>query len=60
MCINPGIRLQKNSQDDQQRIATPLAAKAWGSNGLVIGRPITQAADPVATYHQILQQWRQN
>lgn len=60
LCINPGIRLQKDSQDDQQRIATPQAAKAWGSNGLVIGRPITQAADPVATYHHILQQWRQN
>ncbi|MCO6543772.1 MAG: orotidine-5'-phosphate decarboxylase [Lactobacillus sp.] len=60
LCINPGIRLADHSDDDQQRIATPQAAKAWGSNGLVIGRPITRANNPVTTYQQILTQWRTN
>ncbi|QMU08862.1 orotidine-5'-phosphate decarboxylase [Levilactobacillus suantsaii] len=56
-CINPGIRLATNATDDQQRVVTPQRAAELGSNGLVVGRPITQAADPLAAYHQILQEW---
>lgn len=44
--VTPGIRPAAASVDDQQRIMTPEAAMAAGSTHLVIGRPITQAANP--------------
>lgn len=44
--VTPGIRPASSSTDDQQRIMTPEAAMAAGSTHLVIGRPITQAANP--------------
>ena len=47
--VTPGIRLAGAQPDDQTRIITPDAAVANGADYLVIGRPITQAADPVAT-----------
>jgi orotidine-5'-phosphate decarboxylase len=46
--VTPGIRLPGSSADDQSRIITPEAAIANGADYLVIGRPITQAADPLA------------
>jgi orotidine-5'-phosphate decarboxylase len=46
--VTPGIRPEDSVRDDQQRIATPRAAIAGGADYLVIGRPITRAADPVA------------
>jgi len=46
--VTPGIRPAGSSRDDQARIITPEAAVANGADYLVIGRPITQAADPVA------------
>lgn len=46
--VTPGIRPAGSPQDDQARIITPQAAIANGADYLVIGRPITQAADPVA------------
>lgn len=51
--VTPGIRPAQSAQDDQKRIMTPRAAIAAGANYLVIGRPITQAADPVAMLRQI-------
>jgi orotidine-5'-phosphate decarboxylase len=45
--VTPGIRPQGAAVDDQSRIMTPLAALQAGSSYLVIGRPITQAADPL-------------
>lgn len=57
LCINPGIRLQTMTADDQERVVTPQQAAQLGSDGLVVGRPITRAADPVAVYQQILQEW---
>jgi len=45
--VTPGIRPAGSSKDDQTRIITPEAAIANGADYLVIGRPITQAADPV-------------
>jgi len=57
LCINPGIRLATDAADDQKRVVTPARAAALGSNGLVVGRSITQAADPVAAYHQVLPEW---
>lgn len=47
--VTPGIRLAGAAVDDQVRIVTPEAAAAAGADVLVIGRPITQAADPLAT-----------
>ena len=46
--VTPGIRLAGSAADDQARIITPEAAIANGADYLVIGRPITRAADPVA------------
>jgi orotidine-5'-phosphate decarboxylase len=45
--VTPGIRPAGSSKDDQTRIITPEAAIANGADYLVIGRPITQSADPV-------------
>jgi orotidine-5'-phosphate decarboxylase len=47
--VTPGIRLEHSPADDQKRTLTPHAAIVAGSSYLVIGRPITQAHDPVAT-----------
>ena len=46
--VTPGIRPAGAVRDDQARIITPEAAIASGADYLVVGRPITQAADPVA------------
>lgn len=45
--VTPGIRLQDDSSDDQQRIMTPGKALQLGSSYLVVGRPITQATSPL-------------
>jgi orotidine-5'-phosphate decarboxylase len=45
--VTPGIRPTGASQDDQSRIVTPALALKNGASYLVIGRPITQAADPL-------------
>ena len=51
--VTPGIRPASASLDDQNRVMTPEAAMAAGSDYLVIGRPITQSTDPVATLRAI-------
>jgi orotidine-5'-phosphate decarboxylase len=51
--VTPGIRPVGAEQGDQRRIMTPPEAAALGIEVLVIGRPITQAADPVAALKQI-------
>ncbi len=53
--ITPGIRLPDDNADDQKRICTPKQALNDGSDYLVIGRSITQAADPAAKLQLILQ-----
>jgi len=53
--VTPGIRLDDRINDDQRRTLTPAAAIAAGSSYLVIGRPITQAQDPVLTCREIFQ-----
>lgn len=52
--VTPGIRPAGSAQDDQKRILTPAQAMQAGSDYLVIGRPITQAADPAQTLNDIL------
>ncbi len=56
--VTPGIRPQENNDDDQKRIATPAAAIKNGSDYLVIGRPITQAQDPLRALEQLDQEIR--
>ncbi|NMT65074.1 orotidine-5'-phosphate decarboxylase [Marinobacter orientalis] len=51
--VTPGIRPLSADKDDQQRIMTPTDAIKAGSDYLVIGRPITQAADPLAALEAI-------
>lgn len=45
--VTPGIRFDSKSSDDQRRTMTPVEAMTAGSDYLVIGRPITQAANPI-------------
>ncbi len=52
--VTPGIRPAGSAADDQRRILTPQKALAAGSDYLVIGRPITQAADPAAALREIV------
>lgn len=51
--VTPGIRPIDAALDDQSRIMTPTAALANGAHYLVIGRPITQAADPLQALEKI-------
>ena len=51
--VTPGIRLADAAQDDQKRIVTPQTAVANGADYLVVGRPITRAADPLAVLDRI-------
>ncbi|MEL4483767.1 orotidine-5'-phosphate decarboxylase [Shewanella algae] len=53
--VTPGIRPAGSDAGDQKRIMTPAEAMAAGSDYLVIGRPITQAVDPLATLQAIHQ-----
>jgi orotidine-5'-phosphate decarboxylase len=52
--VTPGIRPNGADQGDQQRIATPTYALDQGASYLVVGRPITQAADPALAAEAIL------
>lgn len=54
--VTPGIRPAGSDVGDQTRILTPAQALAAGSDYLVIGRPITQAADPLAALESIMQE----
>ena len=51
--VTPGIRLESDRKDDQQRVVTPREAVRLGANYLVIGRPITGSPDPAATLQSI-------
>ena len=53
--VTPGIRLATSVADDQSRTVTPVEAVRLGADYLVIGRPITQSRDPVATLESIRQ-----
>jgi orotidine-5'-phosphate decarboxylase len=51
--VTPGIRTAADASDDQKRITTPALALQSGSSYLVVGRPITRAADPLAALEAI-------
>ena len=52
--VTPGVRFADGDKGDQVRVMTPAQAKAIGSDYIVVGRPITAAADPVAAYERCL------
>ena len=54
LTITPGVRFADGDIGDQKRVMTPAAAKEIGSEYIVVGRPITAAADPVAAYERCL------
>lgn len=55
--VTPGIRFADGDAGDQVRITTPARAKEIGSDYIVVGRPITQADDPVAAYERCVQEF---
>lgn len=55
LTVTPGVRFADGDVGDQKRVMTPEQAKAVGSDYIVVGRPITAAADPVAAYERCLQ-----
>ena len=50
LTVTPGVRFADGEKGDQKRVMTPAQAKEIGSDYIVVGRPITAAADPVAAY----------
>ena len=50
LTVTPGVRFAGGEKGDQKRVMTPAEAKKTGSDYIVVGRPITQADDPVAAY----------
>ena len=55
--VTPGVRFAENEAGDQKRIMTPAQAKEIGSDYIVVGRPITAAADPVAAYERCVREF---
>ncbi len=52
LTVTPGVRFADGDAGDQKRVMTPAQAKEIGSDYIVVGRPITSAADPVAAYER--------
>ncbi|MEA5012551.1 MAG: orotidine-5'-phosphate decarboxylase [Angelakisella sp.] len=54
LTVTPGVRFADGDVGDQVRITTPARAKEIGTDFIVVGRPITAAADPVAAYRRCM------
>ena len=57
LTVTPGIRFADSAADDQKRVMTPQQARKIGADYIVVGRPITQAADPVAVYERCVREF---
>ncbi len=57
LTVTPGVRFADGEIADQVRVTTPAKAKEIGSNYIVVGRPITAAADPVAAYLRCVEEF---
>ncbi len=55
--VTPGVRFADGEVGDQVRVTTPARAKEIGTDFIVVGRPITQAADPVAAYKRCVEEF---
>lgn len=56
LTVTPGVRFDGGDAGDQKRVMTPALARA-GSDYIVMGRPITQAADPIAAYERAVEEF---
>ncbi len=57
LTVTPGVRFADGDVGDQVRVTTPEKAKELGSDYIVVGRPITQATDPVAAYRKCVEEF---
>ncbi len=57
LTVTPGVRFADNQTQDQKRVTTPETAKLLTSDYIVVGRPITQAEDPVAAYERCIREF---
>lgn len=57
MTVTPGVRFAEGEKGDQKRVTTPEKARELGSDYIVVGRPITQAADVVAAYRRCVKEF---
>ncbi len=57
LTVTPGIRFADGAVGDQRRIMTPAAAREAGSDYIVVGRPITEADNPVAAYERVCKEF---
>lgn len=57
LTVTPGVRFADGEVGDQVRVTTPAKARELGSDYIVAGRPITQAADPVQAYHRCIREF---
>ena len=57
LTVTPGVRFAENDSGDQKRVTTPAKAKIFGSDYIVVGRPVTLAKDPVGTYRRCLREF---
>ncbi len=57
LTVTPGVRFADGDKGDQKRVMTPAEAKKIGSDYIVVGRPITAAADPVAAYERCVKEF---
>ena len=57
LTVTPGVRFADGDVGDQVRVTTPARAKELGSDYIVVGRPITAAADPVAAYRRCVEEF---
>ena len=57
VAVTPGIRFADAAADDPVRITTPARAREIGSDYIVVGRPVTAAADPVAAYQRCIEEF---
>ena len=57
LTVTPGIRFADGDKGDQVRVTTPAQAKEIGSDYIVVGRPITAAADPVEAYRRCVREF---
>lgn len=57
LCVTPGVRPGNSDKGDQKRVTTPAQARKNGSSHIVVGRPITQAENPVVAYYEIVKEW---
>lgn len=57
LTVTPGVRFEGGDKGDQKRVTTPAMAREAGSDYIVVGRPVTAAADAVKAYERCLKEF---